>query len=164
MDKRQSIIVAAFGAILAVAVTALIVMATRPQEVIIADFKAPPFDGEAVFGVPEEAFENGDYHQSTVQGCYTFSVCGEPVFENGRLYPYFASNEGNDVWLLIKVYGSDGAELGKSGLIRPGECIPSVKLSAEPKGDEIRIKIFSYEPDTYFSRGSASATLALIKR
>ncbi len=164
MDKRQHLIVAIFAGLLAAALIALAVVAlTRKPDVIISEFEAPPFDEGAVFGIPEEVTARGDYHEGTVKGCFSFSICGAPVYENGRLYPYFASHGDNEVWLLIKVYGADGTEIGKSGLIRPGECIPSVELSSPPKGNEIRVKIFSYEPDTYLSRGSASATLALLR-
>ena len=164
MDKRQRLIVAIFGGLLVVALVVLTVLAlTRTPDVVISDFKAPPFDENAVLGVPDEVSAKGNYHEGTVDGCFSFSICGAPIYENGRLYPYFASRGDNEVWLLIKVYGADGSEIGKSGLIRPGECIPSVALSSPPTGSEIRVKIFSYEPDTYFSRGSASATLALIQ-
>lgn len=162
MDKRQRLTVAIFGGLLAAALILLaVLMLAQAPDVIISDFEAPPFDEGAVLGIPEEATAHGNYHEATVEGCYSFSICGAPAYENGRLYPYFASHGDNEVWLLIKVYGADGTEIGKSGLIRPGECIPSVALSSAPTGTEVRVKIFSYEPDTYFSRGSASVTLAL---
>ncbi len=164
MDKRQRLIVAIFGGLLVVALIVLAVVAlTRTPDVIISDFEAPPFDEGAILGVPEEATARGDYQEGTVEGCFSFSICGAPAYENGRLYPYFASHGDNEVWILIKVYGADGTEIGKSGLIRPGECIPSVALSSAPTGTEIRVKMFSYEPDTYLSRGSASATLAFLQ-
>lgn len=164
MDKRQRLIVAILGGLLVVALIVLATLAlTKAPDVIISDFEAPPFDEGAVLGIPEEATARGNYHEANVEGCYSFSICGTPAYENGRLYTYFASHGDNEVWLLIKLYGTDGTELGKSGLIRPGECIPSVALSATPTGAEVRVKIFSYEPETYFSRGSASATLALLQ-
>ena len=164
MDKRQRLIVAIFGGLLVAALIMLTaLLLTKEPDVIISDFEAPPFDEGAVLGIPEEAIADGNYHEGTVEGCYSFSICGAPVYENGHLYPYFASHGDNEVWLLIKVYGADGTEIGKSGLIRPGECIPSVALSTTPTGTEVRVKIFSYEPETYFSRGSASATLALLQ-
>ena len=164
MDKRQRLIVAILGGLLVAALIVLAVVAlTRTPDVIISDFEAPPFDEGAILGVPEDVIARRDYQEGTVKGCFSFSICGAPVYENGHLYPYFASHRDNEVLLLIKVYDADGTELGKSGLIRPGECIPSVALSSAPTGTEIRVKMFSYEVDTYFSRGSASATLALLQ-
>ena len=164
MDKRQRLIVAIFGGILVVALIMLTaLLLTKEPDVIISDFEAPPFDEGVVLGVPEEIVARSDYQDGTVEGGFSFSICGAPVYENGYLYPYFASHGDNEVWLLIKVYGADGTEIGKSGLIRPGECIPSVALSSAPMGNEIRVRIFSYESDTYLSRGSVSATLALLQ-
>ena len=164
MDKRQGMIVAILGGVLAVLLTVLIVVAaTRKPDVIVSDFEAPPFDEGAVLGIPKEASARLDYRSIDVEGIYSFSICGAPSFAEGSLVPYFASNRDNEVWLLLKVYDEDGTELGKSGLIRPGECIKSVALSRAPSGKTVKVKILSYEIGTYYSRGTASAVMPVIQ-
>ena len=55
-----------------------------------------------------------------------------------------------------------GAELGSSGLLKPGEYVQSVALERiPPKSSSILAKILSYEPQTYYSMGSASAEIYL---
>lgn len=162
MDKQQRLIVAILGGILAVLVICLVVLVlTRTPEIIVSDFDKPPFDENALLGTPEEAVAREDYRTINVKDNYSFSICGAPSFADGSLVPYFASHGTNEVWLLLKVYDVDGTELGKSGLIRPGEYVKSIALSRAPSGDTVQVKILSYEPETYFSRGAASAVLPL---
>ena len=162
MDKRQRLIVAIFGGLLVAALTVLaVLLATRSPETVISEFQAPPFEESALVGVPEEVLARADFHTIDVKGNYTFAICGAPEYKDGRLIPYFASHGENKVWLLIKVYDADGSELGRSGLIRPGECVKAIALKAAPSGNAVRVKILSYEPDTYFSRGSAAVNLPL---
>lgn len=162
MDKRQRLILAILGGLLAAALTVLaVLLATRSPETVISEFQAPPFEESALVGVPEEVLARADFHTIDVKGNYTFAICGAPEYKDGRLFPYFSSHGENEVWLLIKVYDADGSELGRSGLIRPGECVKAIALKAAPSGKEVRVKILSYEPDTYFSRGSAAVNLPL---
>lgn len=160
MDKRQRLILAILGGLLAVAITVLtVLLATRSPNTVISEFQAPPFEESALVGVPEEVLARADFHTIDVKGNYTFAICGAPEYSDGQLFPYFASHGENEVWLLLKVYGADGTELGKSGLIRPGECLGSIALSEPPVGETVSVKVLSYEPDTYFSRGSATVNL-----
>lgn len=162
MDKRQRVVVVILGGVLAAALILLaVLLATRSPDVIVSEFEAPPFDGSALLGVPEEAIALGNYRSVDVNGNYSFSICGAPAYKDGNLLPYFASHGENEVWLLLKVYDADGTELGKSGLVRPGEYVTSIALSRTPTGHAVTVKVLSYEPDTYFSRGTASATLPL---
>ena len=56
---------------------------------------------------------------------------------------------------LCMIYDGAGNILGETGLIRPGEYVRSVNLTALPQPDaEVSYKIMSYEPDTYFSCGA----------
>ena len=162
MDKRQRLVLAILGGILAAALILLaVLLLTRSPDSIISDFHAPPFEENALVGVPKDILERADYRQVDVEGNYTFSICGAPEYKDGRLFPYFASHGNNEVWLLLKVYDINGTELGTSGLLRPGECVKGITLKTAPVGGSVKVKILSYEPETYFSRGSASATLSL---
>lgn len=162
MDKQQRLALAILGGVLAVLLILLTVLAlSREPNVIVSDFEAPPFEENVLADVPDEVLDRADFRSLDVKGNYVFSILGSPDFRNGDLLPYLASHEENKVFLLIKVYDADGTQLGKSGLIRPGECLPSVALTRAPMGNTVSLKVFSYEPDTYFSRGSATLNLAL---
>ncbi len=162
MDQRQRLALAIPCGLLAAALIVLtVLLATRSPETVILEFQAPPFEENALVGVPTEVLARADYRPIDVEGNYTFAICGAPEYKDGQLIPYFASHGENEVWLLIKVYDADGSELGRSGLIRPGECLKSVALKTAPTGETVTVKVLSYEPDTYFSRGSATVNLPL---
>ena len=162
MDKRQRLVLSVLGGLLAAALILLaVLLATRSPDTVISEFQAPPFEESALVGVPKEVLARADFRPIDVKGNYTFAICGAPEYTDGQLFPYFASHGDNEVWLLLKVYGADGTELGKSGLIRPGECLGSIALSSPPVGETVTVKVLSYEPDTYFSRGSATVNLRL---
>lgn len=158
MDRRQKIILAILGVLLLAALIVLaVVAASRKPEVIISGFKAPPFEEKATLGVPEGV---DGYREINVEGNYTFSLCMEPKIEENDLHIFFASDKDNDAWLLIRIYDVEsGEQIGTSGLLREGEYVESVTLSRLPADGAVRVKILSYEKDTYFSLGTASATL-----
>ena len=52
---------------------------------------------------------------------------------------------------------ANGNTLGETGLIRPGEYVQSVVFETIPEvGDSIGLKLMAYEPETYYSAGSAT--------
>ena len=160
MDRQQKIMIAVLGAVLAAVLVALIVVvASRRPEIIVNDFETPPFEENALSGAPAEAADMPDYREITVEGSYTFALRGAPVLDGDRLLLYFTSHKDNDAWLLIRVYDMDGTQLGTSGLLRAGKYVEAVTLSAPPAGETVRVKVLSYEPGTYYSKGAASATL-----
>ena len=54
-----------------------------------------------------------------------------------------------------------GNLLGETGVLRPGEYVEFVSLTSLPKKAEVVARILTYEPDTYYSMGSASAEIML---
>lgn len=82
--------------------------------------------------------------------------CGlvaKPEATDSGINLYFANPDGNDVWLLVKVFNSKGWLTGETGLIKPGEYIKEVKGDFE-RGDSIKIQVFSYKPEFYYSSGT----------
>lgn len=70
---------------------------------------------------------------------------------------YLTNPAENTVWLKLRVLDTNGSILGETGLLRPGEYVRTVALSAAPTpGTSITLKIMGYEPDTYLSAGSAT--------
>lgn len=144
------------GAVLAVLALGMIVALCLPKSAT-AEFTPPPFDGNAVSGVPEVAEELG-YSSPYKEGmAYRFSVCGNVTLEGSDAVVYLTNPAENHVWLKVRILDAGGKALGESGLIRPGEYVRSVSLSSVPaKGTKLKLKIMGYEPDTYQSAGAAT--------
>jgi hypothetical protein len=155
MDKQQKNIFAAVLAVLAVALTVCAVLILQPP-----DFVPPPFDSTAVEGMPPvtEGFVTmkNDAKGSIVWGMNSTVTCKDLAAEI-----YFTSKDTNRAWLLVKLYGEDGALLGESGLICPGEYVKSIALSSPPHGATVTAVIYFYEPDTYYSLGSVNVNANL---
>ena len=162
MDKQQKTVVYVFVALLLAAIIALVaVIALRKPETQVLDFTAPPFDNSAVTGVPESVDESLRYGNISVEDTFSFAMCGSPTLEGNKLRVFFTCSAENDVWLLMKVYDTKGNLIGKSGMIRMGEYVEYVTLDTVPKDKNLVFKILSYEPETYYSKGSANATLPI---
>lgn len=116
------------------------------------EFTPPPFDSAAVVGTP--AVPDGLGYSELDCQVYKVSLCGKPG-ANGDIW--LTNPETNTVWLKVRVLDEKGNILGETGLLRPGEYVRTVALSAVPKsGTPITLKIMAYEPDTYHSAGAAS--------
>lgn len=163
MDKQQKIIVGVMTALLLVVLVIAAVLLLRPKETVTVEFTPPAFDESAVSGMPDALPESLNYGSPATQNEFGFLLCGTPaVTQDNRLRCYFTSPSSNRVWLLLKVYDREGNLLGASGLLRPGEYVEYIALDqAIPKGSEIRIKVLSYEADTYYSKGTAQGLLRI---
>lgn len=118
-------------------------------------FTPPPFDENAVLGTPDVP-ENLGWGEVDAH-VYKASICGVVTIENGRADVWFTNLESNTVWLKLRVLDADGNTLGETGLIRPGEYVQSVIFEMIPEvGASIGLKLMAYEPETYYSAGSAT--------
>lgn len=133
----------------------LIVMAfalTRQPQPQIGAFTPPPFDAAAQVGIP--TVPDGLGYSELDCEAYKVSLCGR-LTAQGDLW--LTNPESNQVWLKVRVLDGSGNILGETGLVRPGEYIQTVTLTAIPKaGTPITLKIMAYEPDTYYSAGAVS--------
>ena len=154
--NKKSKIVPILGAVLAALAVVMIVALCLPRSTE-ADFTPPPFEENAVFGVPEVAEELG-YSSPYKEGMtYRFSVCGNVTTEGENAVVYFTNPEKNTVWLKLRVLDENGKTIGETGLLRPGEYVRCVSVSSVPPvGAKIALKIMGYEPETYHSAGSAT--------
>ena len=127
-----------------------------------ADFTPPPFDAAAVAGVPEVP-ESLGYISPYREGMeYRFSVCGNVVMEDNAAAVYLTNPAENEVCLKLRVLDENGNILGETGLLKPGEYVKDVALTGNlPVGTPITLKIMGYEPETYFSAGSATLNTAV---
>ena len=154
--NKAAKVVHILGAVLAALVIGMIVALCLPKSTT-AEFTPPPFEQNAVSGVPEVAEELG-YSSPYKEGMsYRFSVCGNVKTEGSDAVVYLTNPAENNVWLKVRILDADGKALGDSGIIKPGEYVRSVSLSSVPAaGTKIKLKIMGYEPDTYHSAGSAT--------
>lgn len=156
MEKKRNISLIAAAIIcvisLVVMVAALAFSGGEPESVT---FTPPIFDENAVQGTPDVP-ENLGWSEVDAQ-VYKASICGVVTVEDGKADVWFTNPENNTVWLKLRVLDANGNTLGETGLIRPGEYVQSVVFETTPKnGDSIGLKLMAYEPETYYSAGSAT--------
>lgn len=148
------------GAVFAVVLIGMIVALCVPKT---AQFTPPPFEANAVQGTPENVPEELGFAQRYETGmAYIVSFCDNPMTEGDALVVYFASDERNEKYVKLRIFDTEGNILGESGLLRPGEYVRTVTLSAVPTaGAQIRIKVMGYEPEDYTSAGAVSGVLTV---
>ncbi|MDO5425337.1 MAG: hypothetical protein Q4F41_16590 [Eubacteriales bacterium] len=127
-------------------------------------FTPPSFDPAAVAGTPTVDASLGwsEIYQEGM--AFKASVCGNVITDGSSAVVYFTNAEGFDVWLKLRILNEDGEILGETGLLKPGEYVKSVALTADvTDGETIKLKIMAYEPDTYYSAGSVSLKTTISK-
>lgn len=127
---------------------------TREQEPVSARFTPPPFDSNAITGVPEKLAELGWIELDAK--AFRFGVCGIITITEDEADIWLTNPESNSVWLKARILDENGSVLGETGLIKPGEYVQAVRFDIIPEnGADIGLKVMAYQPDTYFSEGSA---------
>lgn len=123
-------------------------------------FSPPPFEQAAQKGVPEVS-ENIGYSELDAN-LFKFSVAGSITSDDGKCDVWLTNPQSNHVWIKVRIADKDGNILGESGLIKPGEYVKTVNLDEVPdKTTNVTLKIMAYEPDTYYSAGSATLNTVL---
>lgn len=152
-NKTVPVLCGMFAIVLAVMAAALFFGGKQDT----AGFTPPPFDAAAMAGVPEVP-ESLGYISPYQEGMgYRFSVCGNVMTEGNAATVYLTNPAENEVWLKLRVLDENDNILGETGLIRPGEYVKDVALSENlTAGTKIKLKIMGYEPENYFSAGSAT--------
>ena len=124
----------------------------------------PDFDDAAVSGAPEVEERYG-YSALTVDEGYQVYLCGVPANDGETVELFLTNPEDNTVWFRCEILDADGQVLASSGVLRPGEYLPSLTLS-EPLTERetpVTVRVVSYEPDTWRSRGNVNLNLTLYK-
>lgn len=127
-------------------------------------FTPPPFESEAVSGMPDVPDELGwsEIYQDGMG--FKAYVCGNVIAEGGTAQVYFTNSEDYDVWLKLRILDENGAVMGESGLLRPGEYVKSIPLTSDiGDGENVRLKIMAYEPETYYSAGTVTLNTTIRK-
>lgn len=119
-------------------------------------FVPPDFDRNAISGIPEVP---GEYGWSEIyQDGMSFRVgISQKIILNAdnQADVYLYNSESNDVWLKLRILDDDGEILSESGLIKSGEYVKTVTFAESVhNGQKVKMKIMSYQPETYYSEGS----------
>lgn len=120
------------------------------------EFTPPEFETNAASGVPESP---GESWTEIYQDGMSFSahVCGEFEINDSSADIYFTNDSENLVWMKLRITDEKGNILGETGLLKPNQYVKSVYLDVLPEtGQKIKMKIMSYEPNTYYSAGSVT--------
>lgn len=159
MDKLEKRIILVLSA-LVLALLAAVLVQRASRQVEVSDFEAPAFDANALSGKPEVAYPD-IYGTLSLNDDATVSLYSVPIVTDGTATVYFTADASNTVWVRLRLLDAEGSTLGESGLLRPGEYVESVVLTAQPDRPEAIAKILTYDPDTYYSLGSATAQVLL---
>lgn len=164
LKKTITVILTALPVMLAAA--AAVIYITGKSEEKSSEFHVPPFEAQATDGVPDTGRD--DYRELKIAEDFTVSLCTSLTLDTsaaqtaGKTDIYFTSHPQNRALLRIFLYDSAGNGLYSSGLIRPGEYLKTAELYRIPEqSGKITVKILSYEPDTYYSAGTAAAEVYL---
>ena len=142
-DYTLPILFGVFAVLLIVMITALCIPKTP-------EFVPPAFEAAAVQGTPEVE-ESMGYTELYKEGmAYRVSVCGVPTVDGQDLTVYFTNTEGNEKYLKLRVLDTGG------------EYVKTVTLTKTlAAGENIKLKIMGYEPETYESAGSVSLNVTV---
>lgn len=159
--KKDPLILGLAGGIVLLAVC-LIVVLLLPDDLNTAEFTPPAFDENAVAGTPEPV-DWMCYTELYQEGmAYRVNICGIPCVDGKELAVYFANVADNEPYLKLRVLDTEGNVLGETGLLRPGEYVRAVTLNkAIEPGTEVKLKVMSYDPETYESMGSVGLNVTV---
>ena len=157
MSKKE---ITLLGVLAALAAALLIVLLAQEDEIIVNDFVPPAFDSAAVSGLPV-GIDTTTYGTLILADGIAVSLYSAPTVTDETAQVFFASHASNTAWVRLRLLDAQGDLLGETGLLRPGEYVESLILQTMPKSKQVTAKILTYQPDTYYSMGSATAQLQL---
>lgn len=160
MDKAQKITVSIFAALLIIAIIAIIAVAGADKSPTVLDFVPPPFDENVKTGIPDPLPDS--FGTLSISPELVVGLCALPKIndEEMQIGIFLTSHADNYCNIRLLVYAENGELLGESGLIKPGDHLPALELSSIPEsGKPLRAVILSFEPDTYYSMGSAEVEI-----
>lgn len=121
---------------------------------------APPVsETNAVYGVPKPE-KSLQYGTIKTEGSFSFALAGTMYQQkDGSLLIYFTNPENSGVLMMCEIYekGTDHV-LYKSGLLSEGQYVerlcPQYKFKNEAM--KIEMKVYGFEPKTYYSMGTVT--------
>jgi len=121
-------------------------------------YRPPLWEENAVNGVPEPE-ESLNYGTIETDGGLIFALAGTMYQqEDGSLLLYFTNPEDSGVLMMCEIRGEGGKVLYQSGMLSPGQYVerlyPQCKLKNEAM--KIEMKVYGFEPETYYSMGTVT--------
>ncbi|MDO4333941.1 MAG: hypothetical protein Q4C58_14835 [Eubacteriales bacterium] len=163
MTKKAGLAAAAVVCVISLAImTAALILCNKNSGNSV--FTPPPFEAEAVSGTPDVPDESGwsEIYQAGME--FKAYVCGNVIADGDSAVVYFTNSGDFDVWLKLRILDENGAVIGESGLLKPGEYVKSVPLTSDITDEEaVRLKIMAYEPETYYSVGTVTLNTTIRK-
>lgn len=165
MEKTHKIILSVLAVLLAGIITACVIVSQQDSnEQISPLFSAPAFDSNAVILNADDIPQTAQYKSLSIKDDFKVSMSSVVAIAYDTIDIYFTSHNENAAWLKIEILNADGTvSYGESGLIKQGESLKQIKLNSTPQGDELIVKILSYEPNTYYSLGTATVKIEIAK-
>lgn len=151
-NKNMPLVAAAVICVLSLVV--MLIALTVGHKQVQEEFTPPSFDVYAIAGSP--VVPEGLGWTELDCKAYKVSVCGQVVANGNSADLWLYNPESNTVWLKVRILDEKGNTLGETGLLKPGEYVQSTELERVPAdGSAIALKIMAYQPDTYYSEGTA---------
>lgn len=123
----------------------------------VPSYSPPPWEENAVSGVPEPE-ESLNYGAIDMDGGFSFALAGTMYQqEDGSLLIYFTNPENSGVLMMCEICERDtGKTLYKSGLLSPGQYVGRLYPQGTLKNEAMKIemKVYGFEPETYYSMGT----------
>lgn len=165
MSKKEISILCVLAALIIGAVIAAVcIRAGREPERIVGEFTPPSFAQNAEDGAPDPG-KLADLPYGTLSLTPEISVSMVSEFRvngEGEAEIWFTAPDTNECWVMLRLLDADGNILGETGLLKPGQYLHTLKLNEVPRSDcAVTARILTYEPDTYYSLGSANANVML---
>ena len=160
MSKAEKIILMALAVVAAVLLVVFLFRPVPVQEQIIGEFSPPAFDSSALSGAPDVE-QPEMYGTLNLSEDIAVSLYSAPIVKEGRAQVFFTCPASNTVWMRLRISDEKGNVLGQTGLVRPGEYVEYIVLDRMPETSRAIAKILTYEPETYYSMGSATAEVML---
>lgn len=121
-----------------------------------SDFQPPPFETAALQGLPQpEASLN--YDNVTAPTGFSVGLCGTMYQQqDSSLMLYLTNPKTNNANIRCEIRNEAGELLYQSGVLKPGEYLPTLTPVKELDNEAIQteILIYGYEEDTWYSRGT----------
>lgn len=153
--KRKTVFICLAVCVVAVIVMilSLVLTAGTPES---GEFVPPAFEASAQSGTP--TVTDKSWTQIYRDGMsFSAHICGRVILNGNSADVFFTNDDGNAVWLKLRVSDENGNILAETGLLKPNEYMKTIEFTKIPaNGTKIKLKIMAYEPETYYSAGAVT--------
>lgn len=165
MEKTHKIILSVLAVFLVGIITACVIVSqTNSESKDNSSFSAPAFDTNAVILNSDDIPTSAQYKSLTIKENFKVYMSSVVNIKDNVADIYFTSDNENIAWLKIEILSADcKTSYGESGLLKKGESLKQIKLTEAPQGNELVVKILSYEPGSYYSLGTATIKVEIAK-